>query len=162
MLRWWRRWRRLKQSTFRFFDGERYRRVDPIAVNLVFATHPKYVEEKHPKLAQEGDPEAIQTILQATCDAFGVKQFDSATNTGLTGDELVDLFLEFAEWQDAKKNNGEYLLTSPSYTAVTLERSIENVQTSTLPSGSMPTDQGSETLGGNTEASTGEPKDGAA
>lgn len=139
MFGWLARRRRLRDATYRFHNGRKWVRIDPVAVNLAYATHPEYNEEIHPKLADSGDPQALLLVLKATCDAFGVKPFDPKTEEGLTAEELIDLALDFAEWSAAKKNDGESLLTSANSMDAMLDDSNSKDQTPTLDSGSTPT-----------------------
>ena len=155
MFGWLARRRRLKDATYRFFNGRKWVRIDPVAVNLAYATHPEYNESIHPKLADAGDPEALRIVLKATCDVFGVKAFDPNTEDGLTAEELIDLALDFAEWSASKKNDGESLPTFANSTDATLDDSSTSAPTPSLDSGSTQTAPDSEPLGETTEAPCG-------
>lgn len=155
MFGWLARRRRLKDATYRFFNGRKWVRIDPVAVNLAYATHPEYNESIHPKLADAGDPEALRIVLKATCDVFGVKPFDPNTEDGLTAEELIDLAIDFAEWSASKKNDGEPLPTSANSMDAMLDVSTRNVQMPSLDSGSIPIVPDSDQPGDSTEEPSG-------
>lgn len=90
---------------FVYFDGQRWRSIDPIAALYALETHPKYSPEKHLEEAAKGDRQAIETIADAVCDVFGVKPFDGGQ--GLTIAERKGLLDVFYLYLDVVKKNIE-------------------------------------------------------
>lgn len=85
---------------YEFFDGENYRKVDPSVVSRKLEKHPTYRPDVHLPLAEKGEEEAIQIILDAVRESFGLPVFDSLSGSGLTEVELIDLLTDFSYWVD--------------------------------------------------------------
>jgi hypothetical protein len=94
-----RRWlEKHERHIFRFWDGRTERAVDPMLAFRGLATHPRYNPEVHPPLVDVGDHDALDAMLQAARDVFGVKAYDGATGEGLTENETIDLMVSFAQF----------------------------------------------------------------
>lgn len=151
MFTWLRRRKSFRRATFPFFDGRSWRRADPIAVNISFASDPEYNESVHPLQAENGDPAAMDVVLNATARAFDVDRYDSKTGRGMIADELFDLFMDFGEWSMSKKNIGELLPTSAKRSEPTYQHSYEPTTKPTSDSGSTSTEPDYEEPGASTE-----------
>lgn len=105
LLRLSRFFRRPRSSTriFAYFDGQRWRSIDPIQVVQSLEVHPKYIPEKHLDAANNGDLSALEIIADAVCDVFGVKAYDDGE--GLTVAERKGLLDAFYLYCHAVKKN---------------------------------------------------------
>lgn len=91
---------------FAYYDGSRWRSIDPIQVIHALETHPTFNAERHLPDANQGQREAIEIIAAAVTDVFGVPPYDDA-GRGLTIAErkgLLDTFYLYC--QTVKKNIG--------------------------------------------------------
>lgn len=94
---------------FAFYDGSRWRTVDPLEVIIKIREHPEYNDARHFADSYDEDPEvrepAIRKMGDAVCSAFGVQPWNSETRTGLTLMERVGLMRSFAAYCEAVKKN---------------------------------------------------------
>jgi hypothetical protein len=104
------------RKLFRFFDGSRLRREDPLALQLKLETHEKCRWDVHPALAEQGDSVAYEICLDAICDVFGVTRFNSSLGTGLTHMELMGLLRSFVDYIEQLKKNTVGSPKSPTTT----------------------------------------------
>lgn len=97
--------RRAKSSTriFAYFDGQKWRSIDPIQVIYALENHPKFSAEKHLEDAQKGDRQAVEIIADTVCDVFGVKPYEDGQ--GLTIAERKGLLDTFYLYCQAVKKN---------------------------------------------------------
>ncbi|MBX3422210.1 MAG: hypothetical protein KF752_11705 [Pirellulaceae bacterium] len=97
--------RRVRSSPriFAYFDGQRWRSIDPIEVIHALETHPKYLPAKHLQQAKNGNREAIEIIAGAVSDIFGVQPY--ADGRGLTIAERKSLLDTFYLYCQAVKKN---------------------------------------------------------
>tara|TARA_Y100000310_G_scaffold199050_1_gene199031 strand:- start:3008 stop:3460 length:453 start_codon:yes stop_codon:yes gene_type:complete len=116
-LKAWKRRRRLNQrELLRFHDGEKIRRVDPFAVWRVIDSHPDWDPEiQGPKVDAWQEPET-SVVVGIFSKAFGVKQFDPETNTGLSDREIIGIWLLLNEFISAVKKNSSRGQASPQPT----------------------------------------------
>lgn len=96
---------------FSYWDGSRWRRIDPMLALRQLNAHPKYRADLHPALADTGQEEAIDITLGAARDVFAVQAFDVETCAGLTQAETLGLMVDFAVYIGSLKKS-----TSPSPT----------------------------------------------
>lgn len=114
MLNWLRNrlWQR-RRLLFRFHDGSRIRRADPLAIAIALHAHPTYLP-RHLSEAVDGDKDALLTVAQAATDVFGVAALTSQYKSGLTLNERLELMLAFDAYLRALKKNTVASATSPS------------------------------------------------
>lgn len=107
-IRNWFRSRRIKRARllFEFWDGERFRRVDPWVVWRTFKEDKDFNYETQLDIAQNGESPEIGLFVAAMCNAFGVKRYDEKTNTGMTESEMFVLLSDLGFFFDALKKNG--------------------------------------------------------
>jgi hypothetical protein len=99
-----------RRRIYRFFDGKRWRSIDPMVPFRTLAQHERFDWEKTPQelaaAQQIGDKTLFFQSASNTVDAirqgFGLKPFDQG---GLTEFECVDLLLRFQEWLNVLKKN---------------------------------------------------------
>lgn len=143
MLRWFanRRWNK-RRLIFRFNDGRRIRRVDPVEIAIALHEHPEYLPE-HLKEASSGSPDAQRTVAKAACDVFGVEPLSE--NRGLTVNERIELVMAFDLYLLALKKNTVVSPISRDSTASTSADLSEPTTNDTSVSGSTasepPSDQ---------------------
>jgi hypothetical protein len=108
--------RRAEQSRqiFRYWDGKRTRRADPMAVIVSLREDPEYLSERHDQLIDAGDKEAQLIAIRAVQRVFGIEPFEQG---GLTYTECLSLLMSFYLYLDALKKNIDQLLTSQQPTA---------------------------------------------
>jgi hypothetical protein len=115
---------------FRFHDGKRLRRADPLAIAIALHSHPTYLP-RHLKDAVDGDKDALQIVAQAATDVFQVQPLQTG---GLTLQERFELMLGFDLYIRKLKKNTVVSATSPSSTASTSEDSSKPTTNATSPS----------------------------
>lgn len=109
------------REIFRFWDGARERGADPISVMRAIALDEVFVPEVHlDPLLLEGIPnrdaaEASQIAVEAARRIFGVQAW-SDDQPGLTEQETLQLWLNFAEYLDGLKKNSSPNQTGPEVT----------------------------------------------
>lgn len=96
-----------KRDFFRFFDGSRWRAVDPLPIARALFTHAKFDWDETPKLlrSQQATVEiqAAKVIAEAVREVFAIAP---AERGGLTELECVDLLGAFQEYLGNVKKNG--------------------------------------------------------
>lgn len=114
-----------RRAIFRFFDGVRERRADPLVVLRALAADPRFLLDKHPALAAAGDAESQHITVAAVRSAFAVQAYSYTARdqreSGLTDEESLELLSRFAEFLEVVKKNGSPPPTSPA--AMDLESS---------------------------------------
>lgn len=89
------------RAIFGFWDGRRWRRVDPVVVMRAMDSHPTFRWE-HAKGVDDKDDESVQIVVAATRDVFGVKALSD--RDGLSETECIVLFHDFLSFMgDLKK-----------------------------------------------------------
>ncbi len=138
LLRWLanRRWNK-RRLIFRFHDGRRIRRVDPVEIALALHEHPEYLPE-HLGEASDGHLGAQRTVAQAACDVFGVQPLSE--KGGLTVAERIELMQAFDLYLLALKKNTVASRISRSSTASTSAGSSATTTNATSDSGSTASD----------------------
>jgi hypothetical protein len=114
MLNLIRRWfNNRNRAIFRFWDGQRIRRIDPLLAYRRLDTHPEFDWSTHPEMIDGDDErlssEATEITARAVCEVFGVRPFDGSR--GLTEQECIGLLIQFVQYLTALKKNGN---TSPT------------------------------------------------
>ena len=111
-----------RRNIFRFWDGRRYRRVDPWTAYRATLDYDGWNWDETPKLiAQDGEEEAmlrlkldaIQTAVDMVRKVFGVRPVDQR---GLTEEECIALLWQFSSFVFAVKKNGRQPQTLPAST----------------------------------------------
>jgi len=133
-----------ERQIFRYFDGTKFRAVDPIATFYKILEHDKYVPKIHGPLVDEGDVNATRIVCDAIRKAFDVTEWSEA-NGGLTVSETLTLYADFCDYLEGLKKNIEETLTLPSPTESTLTESVEPITSDTSDSGVTDTDKKSDT-----------------
>lgn len=107
----WRLWRKpeRQREIFTFWDGNKPRSADPIAVYRSLKDDPKFNIDVHPALVDAGDVDAIGITAAAVRSAFDVKPLSAG---GLTEQECISLLLEYFDWVDSVKKKDSQPLTS--------------------------------------------------
>lgn len=111
--------RRNDRRLFRYHDGNRWRRIDPLVATRALGSDPEFNWETHPPLVDKGDIEAIRVTANAVRRSFDVQAY-SEDGGGLTEGESIALLLRFAAYTDS------------------LKKSIDRSPTSSAPTGSPP------------------------
>ncbi|MFO1040975.1 MAG: hypothetical protein U0941_04270 [Planctomycetaceae bacterium] len=100
------------RGLFVFFDGCRWRAVDPLQVTRDLFSHPQFDWDETPKLLMTGKAtvqlEAFRLIGCAVRSAFGIPGVDSG---GLTERECLDLLTGFRQYLGDVKKNGSLFPT---------------------------------------------------
>jgi hypothetical protein len=102
------------RGVFRFFDGRRWRTVDPLTTARAFLSHPKFDWDETPQLLVV--PRAteqlttVQVIDAAVREVFQIPPFAAG---GLTELECVDLLSKFRQYLGNVKKNGSLFPISP-------------------------------------------------
>ena len=137
-------WKKRKRLLFRYWDGQRDRRGDPVAMFRKLVSHPTFRLDMHPRLVDEGDEESIEETIQATCDVCGVSRW-SEESPGLTQMELLELFTAFCDYVAGLKKNIVFgSIRSPATAESTSSDSSGEITNDSAPSGSPSNGQKSE------------------
>ncbi len=143
---------RRPRNVFRFWDGRRYRSIDPFVAARVLFSHPKFDWDETIVLLTmprvKPQLETAGVIVSAVREAFGVASFDEG---GLTELESIELLYDFRDYIGDVKKNGSLFPTSQPPTDGQLSPVMSMVE-STKPD----LDSGS-TVTGNYSAQPGQP-----
>lgn len=95
------------RAIFRYWDGARWRRIDPFLAFRRLSTHATFDWETDPALIDFADKhtasECADKTVRAVREVFDVPLFDGSR--GLTEAELIELLGQFTAYvSDAKKN----------------------------------------------------------
>lgn len=105
------------RGLFTFFDGRRWRSVDPLAVARAFFTHRNFDWDETPELLRSGvatvQLEAFRVIGEAVREVFAMKPVDQG---GLSDLECLDLLTSFRQYLGDVKKNGNLFPTLPDST----------------------------------------------
>lgn len=122
---------------FRYWDGARDRKVDPIPAYRKLLADPEFDEERHLAEAKAGDEDAYEICLRAVKRAFAIQDFSEENVGGLTELEKLALLGAFYAYFDQLKKNIETLSTAPPSTESTLPMPDATNTNSTSPCGSI-------------------------
>lgn len=101
-----------ERALFRFFDGRRWRSVDPWSTWRAIAGCETFDFKRQGFLVdQSSEPETTRCI-EALCRIFAVERYDDAQRSGLTDWEIISLYLDLSAYLEALKKN-----TSPGPTS---------------------------------------------
>lgn len=121
------------REIYEFWDGRRWRRVDPLVVCRALQSHERFNPERHPDLVDEGDEEATVITVGAVRDVFGLPVYDG--KRGLTESECLSLLADFWHWCGDLKKKRNRPQTSPE--PMEPEHSDESIMRRELDSGSI-------------------------
>lgn len=107
---------RKEREVFTYFDGERFRSLDPWRCYRAFISHPKF-EAIDMEEAAEGIEPHCTDALDAICESFGLERFDMATGRGMTDAEVFDFLSDLHTYMEDLKKKRQSGATSPSATA---------------------------------------------
>lgn len=118
MLNWLRRILINRQrAVFRFWDGAKMRRIDPMVVYYALCEHPEFDWEKTPLLIDVDDTQIMLPAMQMTAAAVRSSFLvGSLEQGGLTDGECVQLLTAFNRYMLALKKSASPLATSPEST----------------------------------------------
>ncbi len=105
-----------RRRIFKYWGGDRYRRIDPVRAYFALQEHPTFNAAVHLKLCDAGDPEGTRITCEAVREVFEVDSYEPAHPRGLTLGEQLGLLLAFYDYLDAQKKTGGSSLTSRSST----------------------------------------------
>jgi len=117
--KWKARRRQSRRLIFKFWDGARERRADPMEVFRAIETDPKYRIGVTDILVDAGDHESIDTSLAMIRRVFGVAQW-TESSPGLTEQETLELMANFCLYIAALKKNTPTTPTSSSATEASI------------------------------------------
>ena len=129
-----------RRRIFRFWDGSRWRAVDPLRAWRLLWNHPTCSPEKdfgpatgaHP---DKFEPDAQDRVLGMIQDMFGVKPWSEDT-PGLTIDETLNLLWDFIRYMNDLKKKPN---TTPTMSAPTESESCKEDSTTPCMSDSFST-----------------------
>lgn len=115
---WQRLWRRLPlgedRFIFRYWDGRRQRRADPLEVFRGFFSHPNFDLETDPDLVFAEDLRiSLEASARLTTAVRDILQVPPFAEGGLTEAECLRLWQDFFAYTHAVKKNGSGPPTSP-------------------------------------------------
>lgn len=125
-----------RRGLFLYSDGKNTRSIDPIAAILGLESDPKFRFDRHPKLAAEGDKEAIAIVAAAVRSVFGIPEYTAPGKPGLTVVECYRLLQAFALYVDLQKKSTSPLPTFALSTDATPQSSSEPTTNDSSLSGS--------------------------
>lgn len=102
---WWQSWQERHRLLFRYHDGRRWKAIDPLVAVMALQEHREYRGDVHPKLIEQGDPEAIQITLRAVKEVFAVEDYQPASRRGLTLGEQLHLLYTFSRYLELLKKS---------------------------------------------------------
>jgi hypothetical protein len=138
MIRWMRNWwRERNRKIFRFWDGARVRRVDPIVVFRALRLVKDFDLENDLTGIASGDDSACARAIAATRMVFGIQPWNE--EDGLTEDETLDVLASFVLWWDELKKNSSPLPISPVATVPSPASSVSSTADTTQSSACTPT-----------------------
>lgn len=109
--------RKTQREIFRYWDGLRWRAIDPMVVFRSMSSHPEFNPEVHiPLLASDNlelQQQAAPIAVAATRQIFGIEAFADGHEGGLTELETLAVLNDFCEFADGLKKNGNGQQTSP-------------------------------------------------
>ena len=101
--RWIRNRARRRQNIWRFFDGRRWKWVDPYRIWRGIINHPHFNLADLPLIEQGEEPQTTIGI-EAVCELFGIQRWSPERGDGLTDEEILAVLVDFLEYlEDLKK-----------------------------------------------------------
>lgn len=91
---------RPKRIFYRFYDGQSWRRIDPLDAYVFLANHREFKIDSDPMLADKGHVGATNRLIMAFREAFQVKPLE---NGGLSNSEVFALANDFGNYLTALK-----------------------------------------------------------
>lgn len=146
-----------QRNIFRYWNGRRYRRIDPWSAYRATLDYPGWSWDETPKLIGETATDEVSlrmkldAIKTATELARSVFDLPPVANGGLTEEECLTLLWQFSAYVSAVKKNGRQPQTSPASS----ESTPETVSSADSASGSTASESGPETHSGSPEESPG-------
>ena len=105
------------RGLFRFYDGKRWRSVDPLEAARAFFTLPTFDWDETPEMLKTGQAmtqlQTLQKIAVAVREVFGIK---STSEGGLSELGCFHLFIAFRGFLGNVKKNGSLIQISPEFT----------------------------------------------
>jgi hypothetical protein len=99
------------REIFEYWDGEKKRRADPVAIWRAMAAHPQFVADKHLQEIASSEQslqiEASDITVRATREIFGIAAWSETNDTGLTEFETLEVLNQFMGFIDGLKKNGD-------------------------------------------------------
>ena len=97
--------RRSGRKIFRYFDGRRRRRIDPLAAARALWADEQFRPDKTPALVEAGDDDAVEVAVRAVGRVFGAVP-KRKRRPGLERKEMLALLREFYDYlSDVKKKH---------------------------------------------------------
>lgn len=124
----WFVWIRPKPKRYGFYefnDGKSIRSLDPINLLLSLEADKELLLYRHPKLAREGNKEAIKICVNAVQNCFGVVPYSDPKLSGLTVSEMLDLLESFLVYCELQKKSTNDSQKSPVSMDATSQKSTE-------------------------------------
>jgi hypothetical protein len=95
---------RRRRQTFRFFDGQRWRRGDPFRIWRALENHDRLDMESMHQDVDAGVEPACTIAMEAICEVFEVERYNSETGRGMLDWELSNMLAMFIYYiSDLKK-----------------------------------------------------------
>ncbi len=134
-----------ERALFRFFDGTRWRAVDPWSTWRAIAGCETFDFKRQGFLVDQSSEPETSHCIAALCQIFGVSRYDDSAKTGLTDWEIISLYLDLSAYLEAlKKNTSPGPISSPPSARAsspeedTFQESRDGVTSSCSASGSTP------------------------
>ena len=115
IIKCWRAYRFRKQrELYTFYDGRRWRRLDPWRTYRVFLADPEYNVDTMAEAAYDQQEPEYTFALNAICRTFGLQQWSPENESGMTEEELLKVFADFCDYMESvKKKRSRGLTLSP-------------------------------------------------
>lgn len=135
MLQWLRnRLAERQRLIFRYWDGRRIHRGDPLVLYRGLKNHEEFDYDSHLAAHDNGDDDATAVCARAVCDVFGVEPLSD--EGGLTENERLALLKTFTEYVLGLKKSTS---PPPTMSTPTSGGPEESERTTSLPAGSTST-----------------------
>lgn len=106
-----------KRSLFRYWDGRKWRRIDPARAWREIDNHETVDLATMGPLVDEGKEPATTILIEAFCEVFSVQRYDDSTGDGLTDNDILSLVLQLQDYFNGLKKNTSTGPISPERTA---------------------------------------------
>lgn len=107
---------------FTFWDGRRFRTIDPMRVMREVVAHPT-INLDHGEFVDLGEEPYFSEWVRGLAEVYGVERFDPTTGRGLTDHEILNIFSDMEEYLYAIKKK---LNPGPISSAPTASTSCES------------------------------------
>lgn len=101
-----------RREIFRFHDGIRRRRIDPIPTIIALESHELFNPRDDPRLLESGDTDASLRVSQAVREVFGIQQLNDR-GKGLTMTEQLAVLTRFYLFLEMLKKKSSPSPTPP-------------------------------------------------